>query len=674
VGGSEAVALGDVDGDGDLDGYFGNEPMGANDGHNYLLLGDGAGGFADATAQLPHDAWQTQKVALGDVDGDGDLDALLANGSSSTSPQVNALQRNDGKGVFTDDPGALPALVESTNDVALDDLDGDGDLDAVFANGTLGFTSAPAANHLFLNGGGGVFADASAQLGPEVQYSQAVLLADLDGDLDADLVVGEAADVPDTVRFNDGASTFHAWPDSPGIPALDESTRGIGIADLDADGRVDVLVGHGLNATPVIRLLLGDPLGYFADASGGVAQPAAACADLALGDVDGDGDTDALVVQGGQGPDKLLRNAGGGSFQDASTGLPPGQTSACRVALGDLDSDGDLDAFLGVNYADERVVLGDGAGHFTPLADAVPADVDVTGDVQLSDVDGDGDLDALVARWSTTAAIPSSLYLNGGGGSFTDGAALLPVGVGESREVEVGDLDADGDPDAWLSGNADPFFGSTPPMLLRNEGGGLFVDATAQLPPGAPPVLLLELADLDGDGDLDGFSPGLLCRNDGTGTFDDATPLLPSPPTWGSVLAARLADLDGDGDLDAYLGVSGDDHVWWGLERHLAWRHAPRLGVPLEMDVWGPPLEAFSLGWALGPGLTPLPPLGTLFLDPATLEHAASGVLDAQGRGTATFFVPNNPGLAGVDVLWQTAVGDAFVRLTNLERTTASAF
>jgi hypothetical protein len=75
---SLAVALGDVDGDGDLDALIGNG--GLREARNRLYLNDGAGHFADVTlSKLPREVDVTLSLALADVDGDGDLDALIGN-------------------------------------------------------------------------------------------------------------------------------------------------------------------------------------------------------------------------------------------------------------------------------------------------------------------------------------------------------------------------------------------------------------------------------------------------------------------------------------------------------------------------------------------------------------------------------------------------------------------
>src|SRR5262245_9439228 len=104
---TRAVARGDVDGDGDLDVVFGNWGQPSR-----LCLNDGSGIFSDATAArmpVPGPIY-TMAVALGDVDGDGDLDLVLGGYG-----QQSRLYLNDGTGTFTDATAArMPVRIDAT--------------------------------------------------------------------------------------------------------------------------------------------------------------------------------------------------------------------------------------------------------------------------------------------------------------------------------------------------------------------------------------------------------------------------------------------------------------------------------------------------------------------------------------------------------------------------------
>ncbi|MCI0586799.1 MAG: VCBS repeat-containing protein [Planctomycetes bacterium] len=688
---TEAVALGDVDGDGDLDAFVGCFETGGSGNLERLFLNGGTGIFTESSyPNLPSQfsSMPVRSVAFGDVDGDGDLDAILGNGPGGGGGAQSRLYRNDGTGVFTDvTASGLPPLLFDTRAVELGDVDGDGDLDALLGNWV-------QESRLYLNGGTGVFADLSASNLPGFQEStRAVAIGDVDGDGDLDALFGNFGQ--DRLCLNDGTAAFSDVSAS-GLPSLFDGVRDVALGDVDADGDLDAWVATaGLFPGPLQpapdRLYLNDGTGAYADAT---ATSLPALLDLteavALGDVDGDGDLDAFLGNTASDTDpfpgdqnRLYLNSGTGVFTDATaTNVPAVLDHTHAVALGDVDGDGDLDAFVGNHSSGvggfERLHLNNGSGVFSDATTTnLPFTVNATEAVALGDVDGDGDLDAFVGNdGDSPLGQQNRLYLNAGTGVFTDATSThLPALFDPTQDVALGDLDGDGDLDA-LVGNSSLTGGSGQDRLLLNDGTGVFTDfTTTSLPARNERTNAVVLGDFDEDGDLDVLLVDLgqdrLYSNTGAGIFTDVTGYdLPSLLDGGDAVA--LGDLDGDGDLDAFVGNSSHpSRLYVNLTRQLAWRGIPRAGKPLTFELRGTANGLWLLGVSLASASLPLPPLGTLRLDPSTLSVVASGSLDPQGRTTVSYLVPSNPVFVGTSLYWQAVVGPP-LRFTNLEVTTVT--
>lgn len=215
----------DADADGDVDLIFANSFQ-----QNRLYLNDGMGNFFDSTSgRFPSDGDATT-LALGDVDADGDVDVVCGN---ATTP--NRLYLNDGAGVFTEAPGAVPSSLNRQRDIALADIDGDGDLDAI-DNRSIG-------HGIYINDGTGRFVDESAaRIVQTARDGQGVAVGDLDADGDIDLVFlrSGSTNFNTLVYLNDGNGRF-TDATTQWLPFDGEARRAV-IADLDGDRDADLLV------------------------------------------------------------------------------------------------------------------------------------------------------------------------------------------------------------------------------------------------------------------------------------------------------------------------------------------------------------------------------------------------------------------------------------------------
>lgn len=222
-----AVALSDLDGDGDLDLFEVNARESSTDAPgNKVWFNNGSGHFTDSGQVLGNE--KGRAVALGDLDGDGDPDAFVANASSFIGTEADRVWLNDGKGAFTDSGQSLSP--DPSTDVALADLDSDGDLDAV-----VGSEWPLNPKTVWLNNGNGIFT-ASGQSLPQANQ---VAVGDLDGDGDLDIYASISPH--QQVWLNNGSGLF---TDS-GLRIENGSNfypQDIALADLDRDGDLDTYV------------------------------------------------------------------------------------------------------------------------------------------------------------------------------------------------------------------------------------------------------------------------------------------------------------------------------------------------------------------------------------------------------------------------------------------------
>ena len=320
-------------------------------------------------------------------------------------------------------------------------------------------------------------------------------------------VVNEGSE--NRVYLNDASGSFTASNASSDT----KNSTGAALGDLDNDGNLDAFV---VNYDSENRIYLNDASGGFtaSDAStdGGLGSRG-----VALGYLDDDSDIDAFVVNYRYHNDRsYLNDLTGGSFGFTTAGVSTDQEDASAgVALGDLDDDGNIDAFVvtvseysagDYGTPESRVYLNDASGGFAE-SNASSDNNDSTG-VALGDLDDDGDLDAFVVNKPSPAyadrGTPESenhVYLNQlDTGSFSFTASDASSDENDSRGVALGDLDGDGDLDAFVVNN-----GGKNRVYLNQLDTGSFSFTASDASSDENDSRGVALGDLDNDGDLDAF-------------------------------------------------------------------------------------------------------------------------------------------------------------------------
>ncbi len=359
---------------------------GATPGNPGQASGAAAGdGILRAHRTLGTNADRSASLAFGDLDADGDLDLVVANGRHWA--QQNEIFLNNGAGFFG---LARPLGDERATSYAapLADLDGDGDLDVAVGNDRV-------RNMVYLNDGTGRFTAGrragGAQAGTFGQPSSAtrgVTLADLDGDGHADLVVTNRGE-QNWIYFNDGRAGFErARP----FGTSDDSTIAVAAADLDADGDLDLALANRDGQPNVCYLNDGE--GRF-ERAGGFGTGTDETRGVAVADLNGDGHADLLSANIGEANGVHFGDGRGGFENAAVFGRPDGRSYAVRTA--DLDRDGDLDVVVGNAGAQNAILLNGGDG-LTYEEQRFGDPQGVTYGVAVGDVDGDGYLDVAVSN------------------------------------------------------------------------------------------------------------------------------------------------------------------------------------------------------------------------------------------------------------------------------------
>lgn len=355
----------------------------------------------------------------------------------------------------------------STMDAQVADLEGDGDLDIVLANEF-------QPNTILINDGTGIFSNGTFNKLPQEDHdSEDVVIGDFNSDGFLDLIFCSEDDVVlnrENVHeyyLGNGLGRFHASTN-----VLDDSeANAVIFADISMDGHLDLIFGNnGLN-----NLLINDGNGRFHRDTTRLPKIKRTTQDLALLDIDNDGDLD-LFEANEDGNVLLVNDGKGFFSDMAKSNLPQGINMETRkVSFADVDGDKDLDIFLSnVEFIlgkvrQNRLYLNDGSGIYSDVTTShLPGDNDHTIDAIFEDIEGDGDVDLVIGN---IGGAPIRFYVNDGSGIFSN-STLEVLGQYYYRDalaVVAEDFNNDGLNDIYICDRKQRNTNNKDLLLLRQD-------------------------------------------------------------------------------------------------------------------------------------------------------------------------------------------------------------
>ncbi|UCC13031.1 MAG: VCBS repeat-containing protein [candidate division WOR-3 bacterium] len=331
---------------------------------------------------------------------------------------------------------------------------------------------------------------------------------------------------------------------------------GIGCADIDTDGWIDLVIANGCDAAFVPNHVYFNSGGTLPSSPDWVSQDQFPSDNVAIGDLDNDGDYDLVVAQLGYSPagcpplPQLIYYNDNGLSQLPGWQSQPANSFSC--AIGDPDKDGDLDiAFAQGDYATSQPQKTVMYENIDGLFDTIPAwetDSLYFGvEAVFCDIDCDDDLDLVLGARTGGIAV---FYNDNGTLETTPSWQTLDIIGG--RQFDFGDINEDGYPDLAVAGMAQGFF------LFRNYGGTFETTPSWSCYAYSEPSCVA-WADADDDGDLDLAAGGWFAP---VGIFQNTDGELSDTFMWkytgnGFKQQVAWADFDQDGiieDSDTFVG------------------------------------------------------------------------------------------------------------------------
>jgi hypothetical protein len=570
------VTVGDVNVDGKLDLFVANQCWDANctSGGVAVFLGKGDGSFQPAATYLSG-GLGSDFVAVGDVNGDGRLDLLVANHDSPdfySNGTVGVLLGN-GNGTFQS-AASYTSGGAGPRSLAVGDVNGDGNPDLLVTNECSNRNSSNSCTGLLSV----LFGAGDGSFRPPLSYSSggaiptSIVLADINGDAKPDALISSQCDSRESgcragsvsVLLANGNGAFSA---AINYDSVGRTPNSVAAADLNGDGKLDVVLANQCRSkdctSGTVGLLFGKGDGTF-DQGASYGSGGSQASWVAVADVNGDGRPDLLVANHcaagncANGIVGVLLQNPDGSFQTAVI-YGSGGYDTYSLGVSDLNGDGKPDLVVAnqcstnVNCANGivAVLLGNGDGTFQPAVTYSSAGM-FAFSIAIADVNRDGKPDLVVTNEYESSANQSNgtvaILLGNGDGTF-EPARIYQSGGRYAYTAVVADVNRDGNPDLLVTnqcGIGNNCVSGELGVLLGN-GDGTFLTAVVNSIPQLTGLQQLAVADFDGDGTLDIASGAgnFMLLGKGDGTFQP--PLLLGAD--GPGIAVGDFNLDGTPDL-----------------------------------------------------------------------------------------------------------------------------
>jgi|GEM_PF-1787151 len=615
--------LTDADGDGDLD------IVGFKDGDTWVTAATGSS-WGTSNQQfngtVPGPLGSATDATDANRDGLGDYLVCASNGVHVGLSLGTDLETN---------PADFTVVTIATPDAPFacrfGDVDQDGDADVVVL-------AAGSGDDLtwYANNGDGTSWSAATTIAAVVPDPQDVTVDDVDQDGDLDLLVANDDNI--VIYDNQGAAT--GWTAFTVTSTLLNARSPI-LADIDGDGDQDIVTG---SANSTLGLVWYANQTVHSTASFGAQATITTGLDNtqpgALADLDGDGDLDAVGLNdlsGSQGTAfYALNTSGDGATWSAAVTVTSGLNTGREALAADIDGDGDQDIVTVANFSPDatRWVPNDLDGSGAFLAHQVIATTSTARQSVAVDYDRDGDIDLLQGYNSGNV-----VFLANGGDGASWSSIIAASYASNANDVAVGDVDGDGALDIVLAHNDAGVSGL---IWLRSVSAN-WTAVNITTPGSRVGLSAIELADLDGDGDLDIVSE----TSNGLELFTNPGAPNNTSGLWAATLITfsstgsrtNLADVDHDGDIDVVQTQSNavvvhenelNGTVWTTITKSVSGAESARLGdIDRDgvLDVYYAIDSSSVEGYGWAPILLQQAAATTTDASPLSIEEGAGAVV-----------------------------------------------